>query len=668
MAGLESLKQAVNLGTALAPMTPEETKFTGEWSDEVALGIVKADIDAAISYEQAKSFVTSIEVADDLIRGYVRVRPWPNTDKPRSALSMPVVLEAVEKIMPALHLSIWGSGKDPFQCEAIGKTKPEAAAPWKTLLRWAVKVSDFKEGSRLTMKNILQYGFGAGFHGWEINDVQKRKYVKDANGKVVRDKTVKSEQLLKPTYEAANLRNTVFDPCTPSQDPRKGRFVAKRIPITAYDLDKMRDDDTYKNIPTQEELRTILANKEEPAKDAMIALKPNQTRDLQAQQDNIPASKDPLQAPLELIEYRTDDRVITLLQQAIVIRNEMIDNKEEGKSVVGCCFIDVLNSLFGFGIARLLNGEQRLQQGVVNTWIDSLALVLNPAFQNVKGTLGNGNQNISVAPGRVVTVEGELKPLVTTDVSETASNAIESSSNRAFKRVGAEGGTNMPTQAMRTGSGVQAFQGDITQRLQYFLEQYIDLVFLPVLKAFLCHIKEHITPEQIQQILSDEEGKEYAGEPLDIYNADVKVDIIAGVKLTTKQAAAQAAPMILNVLATQAVQSSLQVQAKKFNYALFAEEYLELMGWDVEQLFVDMTKDDLDRAAQQNQAAIRNQGNLQLEQKKHANDLDSVDAKGAQQAQLAVLRSSLKVDEQHGLNALDAGGPNNGTGNPGTGQ
>ena len=670
MPGFDSLKQAIPLGTALAPMTPEETKFDGEWSDEVALGIVKADIDAALAYDQAKNFVTSLEVSDDLIRGYVRVRPWPNTDKPRSALSMPVVLEAVEKIMPPMHLSIWGSGKDPFMAEGIGNTKPEAAEAWQTLLRWAVKVSDFKEGSRLTMKNILQYGFGAGFHGWETKSVKKRKYTKNTEGKVIRDNSTKEEELLRPTYEAANLRNTIFDPCCPSQDPRKGRFVAKRIPITAYDLDKLRTDDTYKNIPTQEELRTILANKEEPAKDAMVSLKPNQTRELQAQQDNLPASKDPLQSPLELIEYRTDDRVVTMLQQSIIIRNETIDNEEEGKSVVGCAFIDVLNSMYGFGIARLLNGEQRLQQGVVNTWVDSLALVLNPAFQNVKGTLGNGNQNISVAPGRVITVEGELKPLVVTDVSETANNAIEASSQRAYKRVGAEGGSNMPTGAMRTSPGVQAFQGDITQRLQYFMEQYIDLIFIPVLKAFLCHIKEHITPEQIKQILSDEGAKAFEGDPLDIYNADIKLDVIAGIKLTTKQAAAQAAPMILNVLATQAVQQSLQVQAKKFNYALFAEEYLELVGWDIDQLFVDMTKDDLDRAAQQNQAAIRNQGNLQLQQAKHADDLDTVDAKAASQAQLAVVRSGLKVEEQHGINALEQnapGGPNVGAGT-GTGQ
>jgi hypothetical protein len=651
MAGfVDRLKNAINEGTAQAPLLESEVKVAGLWSDEVALGIVLADINAGLAYEQAKSFITQIEVADDLIRGYVRVRPWPNTDKPRSALSMPVVLEAVEKIMPFLHLSLFGSGKDPFEATPIGNTKPDVAKAWQSLLRWAVKVSDFKEGSRLTMKNILQYGFGAGFTGWESQKIVKKKFKKTDDGKgIERDKNESNEVIAKPTYEAANLRNTIFDPCCPSHDPRKGRFVGKRTVITGYDLLDLADDDTYQNIPTKEELISILTNKEEPAKDSMQSAKPNQTRELQAQQDTLPASKDPLMSPLELVEYRTEDRIVTVCQRVLVVRN---GENTEGKCVFGCAFIDVLNSLFGFGIARLLNGEQRLQQGVLNTWIDSLALVLNPAFQNIKGTLGNSQQNISIAPGKIVTIEGELKPLVATDVSETAHNAIEASSNRAMQRVGANGGSNMPTQAMRTGSGVHAFQGDIIQRLQYFMEQYIDLLFVPVLKHFLEHIKDHLTPDQINHILSDEDGKAFAGDVLDIYNADVKIDIIAGVKLTTKQAAVQAAPLIMQMVQNAAVQTSLQVQNKKFDYDNFLSEYLELQGWDIENLIVEMTPEDAKRVQEQNQAMSRGVAMQQLQQQKHGDDLDTVDKKSADQASLAVLRSHLKVEEQHGLDAL----------------
>lgn len=648
--GFETLEQAIQPGEAQAPVTAEQAEFTDPWADEVALGIVLADIDAGIAYEQAKNFVTRMETADDLIRGYVRVRPWPNSDKARSALSVPVALEAQEKLMPMIWLSIWGSGKDPFEVTPKGKTKAESAKAWQSLLRWAVKVSNFKEGSRLTLKSILQYGFGCGFDGWEIDEIEQRKYIRDDDGKIKRDRSLPKNKIQKPTYENANLRNVIFDPSCSSQDPNSGRWIAKRLQITAYDLDAMRDDETYKNIPTQEELAEILANKQEPAEDSMQPLKPNQTREYQAQDDKLPSSKDPLAAPLEIVEYKTRERIITALQRKIVIRNE--ENEKGTLGVHGCAFIDVLNSLFGFGVPSLLNGEQRFQQGVLNTWVDSLALLLNPSFQQVKG-MGSTGQNISIAPGRVVTTESELKPLVVPDVSNTAETAIEASQQRAFRRIGAEGGTNMPSQALRTGSGVQAFQGDITQRLQYFMEQFLNLVFVPVLKSFLIHCSDNLQPEDINNILSDEDGKAYSGEILDIYNADVAIDIIAGVKLSTKQAAAQMAPIILQAMQNQAIQQALQIQGKKFDFAEFTEEWFELMGWDTEQFFVDMTQEDIQRMQQQNQAMQAAQGKLIQIGAQHQADLDSIDQKAAAQGQLAVLKSIVKRDETAGLATLE---------------
>jgi hypothetical protein len=385
----------------------------------------------------------------------------------------------------------------------------------------------------------------------------------------------------------------------------------------------------------------------------MQPLKLNQTREYQAQDDKLPTSKDPLNAPLELVEYRTRDRIITALQRKIVIRNEV--NKSGSLSVHGCAFIDILNSLFGFGVPALLNGEQRFQQGVLNTWVDSLALILNPSFQQVKG-LGSTGQNISIAPGRVVSTESELKPLVVPDVSGTAETALEASSQRAYRRIGAEGGTQMPTQALRTGSGVQTFQGDITERIQYFMEQFLNLVFIDVLKAFLVHICENLQPDQIDQILSDEDGKAFAGDHLDIYNADVDIDIIAGVKLAVKQAAAQMAPIILQAMQNTAIQQALQVQGKKFDFAGFTKEWFELMGWDSGQFFVDMTPADLQRMQEQNQAMQAAQGKLVQIGAQHQADLDSIDQKAAAQGQLAVLKSIVKRDETAGLATLEANG------------
>lgn len=652
MPGFEVLEQSIPAGTAQQPITPGQTEFVDPWADPVALGIVLADIDSGIAYEQAKNFVTRMETADDLIRGYVRVRPWPNTDKARSALSVPLSLEAVEKLIRPLYLAIWGSGKDPFEVIPKGKTTKAAADAKQSLLRWAVKVASFKEGSRLTLKSILQYGFGCGFDGWEIDEIDQRKYIKSADGEVTRDRSLPAKTVQRPTYENGNLRNIIFDPDCTSQDPNSGRWVAKRIQITAYDLDDMREDDTYKNVPTRAELAQILANKEEPAKDSMQALKPNQTREYQSQDDKLPSSKDPLAGPLELIEYRTRQRIVTVLQRGIVVRNEL--NKNGKLGCHGCAFIDVLNSLFGYGVTILVSGEQRFSQGVLNSGVDSLALRLNPSFQQVKG-MGGQNQNISIAPGKVTTVESELKPLVVEDLTKTVQDNLEASQQRAYRRIGAAGGTNMPTQAMRTGSGVQTFQGDESAGAQYFMEQFFDLVFVPVLEAFLVHCSENLQPAQIQEILSEQDGKEYEGDILDIYNADTDIEIIAGVKLTVKQQVAQMAPILIQALQNQAVQDSLQIQGKKFDYAAFVEWWTETAGIEVDEFFVPMTQDDLQRMQQKNQAMQQAQAKTAQVATQHQADLDSIDQKAAAQGQLAVLKSIVNRHETAGEEALGGG-------------
>lgn len=667
MPGFENLPQAIPQGLAQQPILPADVRFDdeGEWTDETALGIVIADIDSGIAYEQAKNLITTMEMTDDFIRGYVRIRPWPNSDKPRSALSLPVVLEAVEKILRRTHLALFGSGKDPYLVTAVGKTKPEVARVWQSLLRWAVRVSDLKEQSRLCMKGIFSYGFGGLIDGWDSRERVKRteKYRKGEAGKIERNLDAKKEAIAEPTVEAFNLRNIIFDPTCPSQDPRKGKWFAIRTTVTAYDLDDMREDPTYdeeyddedsgekktrSKIPTRDELRMILANKEEPAENSMIATQPNQTREFQKQDDRLPMSKDPLLQPLELIQYNREDRVVTVLQRKIVIRNEA--KKEPSLGCYGCAFIDVLNSMFGWGIGRLLGGEQRFQQGVLNTWVDALALVLNPAFQQLKG-MGAGSQNISIGPGKVITTEGELKPLVAPDVSAAAQNAIAASEQRSARRIGNEGGANMPTQAMRTGSGVQAFQGTDTEASQYFMESYVDLVFIPVLKAFLEHICEHLTPEQIQQILSDEDGKAYGGDILDIYNADVKIEITSSTKLAVRQAAAQAAPLVAQLVSNTAVQQQLAMAGIKFNFAEFLQEYLELTGWDVSSLINEMSPADLQRMREMNQAMSQAAGRVALEQVQHQNDLDTVDAKAASQGALAVLKGVVRQHEQAGIEA-----------------
>jgi len=78
-----------------------------------------------------------------------------------------------------------------------------------------------------------------------------------------------------------------------------------------------------------------------------------------------------------------------------------------------------------------------------------------------------------------------------------AEGAISASEQRAARRVGSQSGSDMPTQALRTASGIQSYQGNVVERLQYLLEIFCNMVFVPTLEAFLEMCADHLTKEQI---------------------------------------------------------------------------------------------------------------------------------------------------------------------------
>lgn len=641
MSGFQDLPQAIDQSAAQAPMKAEDTAFATETlEDTTALGLVLTDANSAISYLQSKGLMpTGMDQSDDLIRAYVKPRLWSD-GKPRANMPMFVVLEAIEKILPVLYMSLFGSGKKrPFEVEPAGNTTPEAARAKASVLYWAIKKAGLKEEMRLTLKTVLTYGFVVGWWGWETKTLREKVYSKGPDNKV----SGKWENINfnLPKYDCPSLKNLLIDPKCARQDIQKGAdFVIKQLMINANTIDEMRKDtETYKNLPSNDELRTILAAKDEPTEDTLTTNKRAVWREFQAKLESEPSSADPLAQPLEYLEYWTPARVIGVLQRKIVIRNQV--NEFAEIPGVSCAFVDVLGSAWGFGIARLLSGEQRFQTGVANNWIDSLALVLNPVYQLLKG-VGAGTQNINVAPGKVITESGELKPLITPDVSGPAMAAIETSENRAAKRVGANTGANLPNQALRTGTGVNALTGDVIQRLQYFLEIFINLVYIPVLEKFIMLCMEKLQPDQINRILSEEEGKAWEGDILEVYNAKINVDVIAGANLQAKIASAQLAPQILQLLSATAVQDSLQIQNKKFNYADYVEDLCEIQGIDVVNLFQEMTKEDQQRAAALNAARAKGMADQALEQQKHANDMELVNEKGTVQAGVSMVKQTIK--------------------------
>jgi hypothetical protein len=654
------LPEAIDPAVALNPVIPaDKTAFaTEELDDATALGIALSDVSTAISYFQSKGLLPAgVDLADDLIRAYVKPRLWSD-GKPRASMPMYVVLEAVEKIMPTLYMAMFGSGKvQPFLVTPQGKTTDAAARAKGKVLYWAVKQAGLKEQIRLSLKTCLSYGFCAGWTGWESKNVKKRIYEKGKDNKV--KGTWKEVPMNLPTYENVPLKNFGFDPRCIEQNVHTGAgYVYKQAMISANDLQWMREDtEHYKNIPSDEELREILSAKNEPTEDSLSTQKRAVWREFQAELDSQATSKDPLEQPLEYIEYVTADRVIGVLQRKLCIRNQ--ENERNKLPARSCAFVDVLGSAWGFGVARLLSGEQRFQVGIACNWVDGLSLTLNPMYQILKGIGGVGTQNIPVSPGKVMNLGGELKVLEAPDITAPAMAAIESSEARAVKRVGANGGADLPHQALRTGTGVQALTGDVVQRLQYFLEIFISNIYLPVLEEFLELCYDHLQPEQINHILTEEGEKAWEGDIIDVYNAQVDIDVLGGANLMAKYAAAQLVPQFLQLMSAGPVAEQLDTQGIYFDFANYTEDIAQLMGIDPDVYFKQMTPEMKQVRDARNQAAIKAAADTQLQDQKHQDALSEINEKGTVNAGVAIVKKAAETHlqvAQDAMQGLEEGG------------
>jgi hypothetical protein len=649
MGGFQSLPQALQPVISSALPADQVAWESDKLTDETALAIVLADTAKAEAFVQSKNMVVDWERADNNFRAAGVPRNWPNSESMRSGLSMPVVLEAVEKLMPAVMLAFF-SDKQPFLLERKGKTTDEVLRAKANLLMWAIKESNFKEEIRKALKGCLLYGFCALRWGWKTATRSKKSYGYEAGGKKVTKKQ-ESYEISHPTLENIRLRNILFDPALQEQDCRKGRYAVAQIYLSAEELDDLRGDSTYKNIPSREELTQILAAQSEAATDSMNGSKYMTWRDNQAQKETEAVSVDPTKAPLEILEYVTEDRVITVLQRTIVIRNSK--NEFDKSTFLSCAFIDVPGAMYGFGVSKLLQGEQYLQTHVLNKWMDGADLALNPAFTSAQG-LQTTAQNVKITTGKIVTGP-ELKPIPVPDLGPSALSILQTSEIRAGRRVGANGGDNMPTQAMRTAEGVQQFGQDVVNKLQYFIEIFSDLVFVPALRAFLEVMHDNLQPEDIERILSEMDAKAYEGSLLDVYNGDCDILVLSSTKLAARRAAAQLIPMLIQLVQAPAVQEALAAQGKKFDFAELLEEAVDLAGWDVNSLIVAASQEEIQRlmqmaAPQAPKAQMDAQTQMQLQQQGQQNDLAKIEEQGVTRASVEVVKHLLKeASEKSGV-------------------
>lgn len=667
-------------------------------ADDIALDLVLQDLKKCENYALSKGLTVAWDRDDRLFLFRMPQAFWEGSSVPRSSLGIPLVLEHIQSLMPQYMQALF-SGDPPFQVVPRPKTSLEAARAVKNVIAEQLANIGFQEEIRLGIYESLQYGMGVWKIGWKREKKFRRTYkyaqppkvVTVGIGIAINKPTKESQEVVEsieeyetnsPCIEKVHIRHLLVDPSLRVPDIRKAKYVIHRMYPTLQDLEQLRNQPGFK-IPKTEFLKTLFdPPKESPDRSVLEGRTTSSvlntgvsSLDINMEFKAMPrwqeATEDPTQQPLEMLEYVTETKVIVVLNRKLVIKNTMND--------YGCINflsvppIDVLDSWYGIGITKLLSGEQRLQQGVINSRLDDLALRLSGTFLRKRGS-NTPTQQLRLRPGGIIDSDDEkgVQMIQYPPAISDAFTEVEASDNRAQRRSGAneivtQGTLTQPSSVTRSATGISTLAAGVGARSAYFIDFVVMLVIVPFLEFVHESNSRWLSIDEINEILDDVLSKAFEGDAIEIKNANVKFSMQAGTKLRAKAAVQQFVPPLLQLLASAPVLTALQDQQMKVDFVKLIQQMLDAADWPGEQeIIAPMSDDDKALMKQKSDAAQQNNA-IQL---KHQATMAEIEQKGIAQSGTHVIRGL--IDEmknspqdkiqlmqavQEMMQTMQAGGP-----------
>lgn len=642
------------------PELPEDTK---------ALELVVKDLNRAEYYTLARGMTVEWDRDDRLYLFRMPVAFWEGSSVPRSSLGIPLIFEHIESLMPQFMQALF-SDDPPFLCNPRATTTGEAARAVSQLISKQLKDICFKEETRLGLKEALTYGTGVWKAGWKREKKTRRTYKLAGqpeaqpigHGKTINAATEESRKTVEmleeyevntPCIEKVHIRHILVSPDLRVPDIRKAKYVIHRMYLTLDELEKLRDQPGYK-MPSNEYLRSLFEPPKESPERSLLEGRSTtsvlntgvSSLDINMEFKAMPrwqnASEDPNLQVLEVVEYTTPDRIIVVLNRKLCIKNDI--------NAFGCInyfstpFVDVLDSWYGIGIAKLLSGEQRLQQGVINSRLDDLALRLSGTFLRKRGA-NTPTQQLRLRPGGIIDSDDDkgVQMINYPPAIADAFTEVEASDSRAQRRSGAndivtQGQMSHPSSIGRTSFGMQTLAAGVGARSGYFIDCVVDYFFIPFLQFVHECNSRWLSVEEIRSVLGEEAEKAFTGNALEVKNANVKFQMLSGSKMRAKMAMQQQLMPMMQLLSAAPVLESIQDQDKKIQWMEFVQQFFDVTDWPGRQsLIVDQTPEDKQKMAQKNEMMQQ----MSLVNQKHQATMAEIDQKGLAQSGTHVIRALL---------------------------
>lgn len=550
-----------------------------DWSYDRALSIVRTDYAYAESY-RTHAHDWRYRNAQELYLAWAGQRYWDGTRVPRSSIGLYVVFEQVESMLPKIVDSL----SDPESYEFFADD-PDAGALWKELVTEQLEETHYREQIRLCAKSSLIYGNG--ILEWGIEDYEDENISFEQTQKLnnivemyhpvhgqIRvpqtsngyKRTITHETKRRPYLRYRSLIDSYVNPnCETPWLQTPGNFFILRTYMTAEELKAKRGKKDF-DIPDDQTL-TNYSKAKTTANQDVTKLSAELFR-YNMWNPALDYSGDPGKKRIEVIEYTTADRKIWCLNREHIAYNKK--NPYNEINYLSMHYADVLDRWHALAISDVAEGEQRLQQAIINGRIDELALSIHRPMIKRRGVTIPPYQ-LKVRPGVVIETEnpeGDIKQLEVDNITQQAYIEVEASERRTQRITGmsdlaalgspASGGNS----ANRTAAGVNTQVGATQDRARYYISNGEEAVIEPILNKFIWLNKRFGDAKLAAAWITMH--KDYPNKkPLDVINARVKAYCYASIRLQAKMSFMQNFPAIAQTIFNPELLQMLSQQQKK---------------------------------------------------------------------------------------------------------
>jgi hypothetical protein len=344
-------------------------------------------------FDKASDYRKAFEDRWKRYYGLYRSRAKPQDDETRANIFVPEVFTAIETLTPRLVSNFLNSSKPAIRVFGREESDMANAVSAEKLLAYQFEKMEMPLKLISFYKQALLYGTSVGKVYWDYR-VRKGRNGEDV---VVYDD---------PAFEVLDVFDFYIDPGATGIDD--ARYCIHRKFLSWEDLKKRESDGIYRNV---EKLKNCGGYVES----ASVG-------------DREPGdSSDPLEErTFEILEYWEDDRVVTVGERSVILRDVPNPFDHGKKPFVQMVFVPVPFEFYGIGVIEPIEGLQMELNTKRNQRLDNVNMVINRMWLLQRGAMDDLRQLYS-RPGGVIVVNdiNGLQPLPSPDVTSSSYNEEE---------------------------------------------------------------------------------------------------------------------------------------------------------------------------------------------------------------------------------------------------